>query len=175
MIAESEDEINEKTLLVRDRDYDKFGESEYTTAKPFLLPNYIFSVEDTQTGKIYINNEAGSEIVQKGYQELEQLKKQEENLKKDKEAQKAIQTQIAKEKLQPETAPKTSNAEQVTTALALPTTKEIQSIAKGAFQQIRCTTCGKLFGSEAEFSNAKMHSCVRVVLRCPVCGSEDVE
>jgi len=84
-----------------------------------------------------------------------------------------------KEKSEEEIAPKTSNAEQATlattTALALPTTKAIQLITKGAVQPIRCTTCNKVFGSDAEFYNNQIHPCVRVRLRCPVCGSEDVD
>jgi len=63
------------------------------------------------------------------------------------------------------------------TALSLPAIKPtpLQIIAKRAFQPIRCSTCGRVFNSEAEFNNEMMHSCVRVRIRCPVCGSEDVE
>ena len=59
-IAESEEQINERTVVVRDKDYETTGEKEYTTITPFLHPNFIHSLEDGKTGKIlYINNEFG--------------------------------------------------------------------------------------------------------------------
>jgi hypothetical protein len=77
-IAESEDQINENTLLVRDRDFNKFGEYEYKTTRSLLSPVYILSVEDRETGKIY---KAGDKYQTSGIEEEtkdEQFKKQEE-------------------------------------------------------------------------------------------------
>jgi hypothetical protein len=58
-IADSEEEINERTVLAKDPDYEKCSEKEYTSVKPFLHPNFIHSVEDRERERHFINNEFG--------------------------------------------------------------------------------------------------------------------
>jgi RNase P subunit RPR2 len=39
--------------------------------------------------------------------------------------------------------------------------------------ELKCSECGKLFGSEAEFYK---HPCAKkIIVKCPVCGSEEIE
>ncbi len=95
--------------------------------------------------------------------------------KTEEEIKKAVAEKEKPENLLSTAVTSTALAIPATTTLVIPTTKAIVPIVQKAVQPIKCSTCGKIFASEDEYHNAQMHPCVRTIIRCPYCGSEDVE